>query len=95
MMAPVNTSPEAAHPSAIARRMTLAELPPGARARVCGIEGAEEIGSRLRELGFCESAIIERLSGPGTLVCELCGSRIALNRQVGRHILVELVGAAA
>jgi ferrous iron transport protein A len=46
---------------------------------------------RLREMGFCESAVIEKIAGQSTLLCQLCGTRIALSDRAAQHIVVELI----
>lgn len=71
--------------------MVLNELPVGATGRVCGLSGESDTCSRLREMGFCESAVIERISGERTLLCQLCGARIALSHRAAAHILVEMI----
>ena len=71
--------------------MRLTELPVGAMGRVCELAGKEDFCQRLREMGFCESAVIERVSGQRTLLCQLCGSRIALSEGAAQHIVVELI----
>lgn len=73
------------------RRMALSELPNGAFGRVCTLQGESAVCSRLREMGFCESAVIERISGEKTLLCQLCGARIALSDRAANHIVVELI----
>ena len=72
-------------------RMPLTELPVGAMGRVCALDGAVELCQRLREMGFCESAVIEKVSGQRTLLCQLCGTRIALSDRAAQHIVVELI----
>jgi ferrous iron transport protein A len=72
-------------------RMPLTELPAGTAGRVCALEGEADFCQRLREMGFCESAVIEKISGQHTLLCQLCGTRVALNERAARHILVELI----
>ncbi len=42
-------------------------------------------------MGFCESAVIERIAGRRTLLCQLCGTRIALSDRAAAHILVEMI----
>jgi ferrous iron transport protein A len=71
--------------------MPLTELPVHTAARVWALDGEIGVCSRLREMGFCESAVIERVSGEKTLLCQLCGTRIALSDRAAAHILVELV----
>ncbi len=73
------------------QRMTLTELPIGATGRVFALAGETNVCARLRELGFCESAVIEKISGQKTLLCQLCGTRIALSDRTASHIVVELV----
>ncbi|WP_404424585.1 ferrous iron transport protein A [Nibricoccus sp. IMCC34717] len=72
-------------------RMRLSDLPVGARGRVCELEGQAQFCQRLREMGFCESAVIEKVSGQHTLLCQVCGMKIALSGRAADHIVVELV----
>lgn len=71
--------------------MPLTALPTGAIGRVCQLEGEPGFCARLREMGFCESAVIERISGQKTLLCQLCGTRVALSQGAAEHIVVELI----
>ena len=73
------------------KRMPLTDLPVGASARVFALQGEASICSRLREIGFCESALIEMVGGRKTLLCDLCGTRIALSDSAANHIVVELI----
>ncbi len=73
------------------QRMRLTELPVGAAGRVCELAGQPELCQRLREIGFCESAVIEKISGEKTLICQLCQTRIALSDRAAQHIVVELI----
>ena len=72
-------------------RMRLTELPNGESGRVCSLDGEAGTCSRLREMGFCESAIVEKVAGEKTLLCQLCGTRIALSDRAADHIVVELI----
>ncbi|MDB6126555.1 MAG: hypothetical protein JWM35_451 [Verrucomicrobia bacterium] len=76
------------------QRMRLTELPNGAAGRVCGLEGQVEVCQRLREMGVGETVIIERISGRGTLLCQVSNTRIALSEGAAKHIVVELVRSA-
>jgi ferrous iron transport protein A len=76
-------------------RMTLTELPAGAAGRVCTLNAEPELCQRLREMGFCESAVIQKISGQSTLLCQVCGMRVALGEGVAKHITVELIRAAS
>lgn len=76
------------------QRMRLTELPNGAAGRVCQLEGQAEICQRLREMGVGESIIIERVSGQGTLLCQVSNTRLALSAGAAEHIFVELIRSA-
>ncbi|HVW22157.1 MAG TPA: FeoA family protein [Opitutaceae bacterium] len=75
------------------RRIPLSELPRGSRARICSLEGDSGFCTRLREIGFCETALIERLGGTETLLCRLCQSHVALSSAAARRIVVEFIAA--
>jgi ferrous iron transport protein A len=80
-----------AHALHAPQRMRLTQLPVGSAGRVCELSGKAEVCQRLRELGFCESAIIQKVSGQRTLLCQLCGTRIALSDRAAEHVVVELI----
>ena len=72
-------------------RMRLTDLPNGARGRVTTLDGESGTCARLREMGFCESAVIEKIAGQKTLLCQVCGARIALSDRAANSIVVELI----
>jgi ferrous iron transport protein A len=72
-------------------RLTLTDLPDGESGRVTGVNGQAELSQRLREMGFCESAVIQKISGKHMLICELCGVRVALSDRAAARIEVEPV----
>jgi ferrous iron transport protein A len=85
-------SPDETEP---AQRVRLTELPVGAAGRVYELEGKADVCQRLREMGFCESAVIEKVSGVHTLLCQVCGTRIALSDRAAQHIVVEQIRHSA
>jgi len=70
----------------------LSRLPAGTEARVLRLDGQAEVCQRLREIGFCESAIVSRVGSEHTLVCQVCGTRVALHQVLGEQIQVEPLG---
>ncbi len=82
------SSPEETTPPPL---MRLTELPVGTSGRVQELAGKTEVCQRLREMGFCESAVIEKVSGVHTVLCQVCGTRIALSDKAAQHILVEQI----
>lgn len=66
----------------------LPEMPRGTVGRVQRIDGEHVACQRLREMGFCEEAEIQILKSEGSVVCQVCGSRVGLSRQVAGAIHV-------
>lgn len=48
---------------------------------------------RLREIGFCESMEVRKLSGGRNLVCTVCGTRLAVSRDLAENVMVKPVVA--
>jgi ferrous iron transport protein A len=82
-------SPQISSQPAKGEHLRLTDLPVGTAGRICDLEGEANVCARLREIGICESAIIERISGQHTLLCQLCGTRIALSDSAAKYIMVE------
>lgn len=73
----------------------LCQLPPGTSARICEIRGHDGFAQRLREMGFGEAALVKKISGHTTSLCQVNGTRIALNHDAAKSILVEPLPATA
>lgn len=43
---------------------------------------------RLRDLGFCEQLQVRKLSGGRNLICSVCGTRMAISRELAEQVLV-------
>jgi ferrous iron transport protein A len=69
--------------------ISLQDIPEGEDVRVVSLGGAKELCTRLREMGFCEQAVIRRVAGGSAIVCQVCGTRVALNGSVAEKIRVE------
>jgi ferrous iron transport protein A len=70
-------------------RLPLCQLPAGAVGRVQALTGDEGFCQRLREMGFGEAALVTKISGSTTSLCQVNGTRIALNHSAAMNILVE------
>jgi ferrous iron transport protein A len=70
-------------------RLPLNRLPDGVPGRVAKLSGHRDLCQRLREIGFCESAVIQKIAGKHLLICQLCGTRVALSNRAAQSILVE------
>lgn len=86
------SSPKENKPASL---VPLTELPVGSAGRVQELSGKTEVCQRLREMGFCESAVIEKVAGVHTVLCQVCGTRIALSDKAAQHILVEQIRQSA
>jgi Fe2+ transport system protein FeoA len=69
--------------------ITLSTASVGCDLRIRALEGTESFCHRLREMGFCEQAQVKKLSDSGNLICSVCGTRLALSREVAEGIIVE------
>ncbi|MES2924709.1 MAG: FeoA domain-containing protein [Verrucomicrobiota bacterium] len=47
---------------------------------------------RLRDLGFCEELQVRKLAGGRNLICSICGTRMAISRELAEQVLVCPVG---
>jgi len=47
---------------------------------------------RLRDLGFCEQLQVRKLAGGRNLICSVCGTRMAISRELAEQVLVSPVG---
>lgn len=43
---------------------------------------------QLRNLGFCESLQVRKLAGGRNLICSVCGTRLAVSRELAEHVMV-------
>ena len=67
----------------------LSEAEAGPVLLVDHLEANEKICRRLREVGFCEKAEIQLLSRGGQIICNVCGTRLALSRELAKKIWVK------
>lgn len=82
-------------PAAIAKdlevdsAMTLNQVGVGCDVRIRVLNGPG--CQRLRELGFCEQIQVRKLSGGRNLICSVCGTRMAISRELAEQVVVETV----
>ena len=46
---------------------------------------------RLRDLGFCEQLQVRKIAGGRNLICSICGTRMAISRELAEQVLVSPV----
>ncbi|MEK7262921.1 MAG: FeoA family protein [Bacteroidota bacterium] len=67
----------------------LAEIPAGEEVFIAELNSQPEMCNRLREMGFCEDALIKCVDNNGSmLICQVCNSRIGINQTLARQISV-------
>ncbi|MBL9157688.1 MAG: ferrous iron transport protein A [Verrucomicrobiales bacterium] len=49
---------------------------------------------QLRNLGFCETLQVRKLSGGRNLICSVCGTRLAVSSELAEHVKVTPVLSA-
>ena len=71
--------------------MTLIDVPIGASVRIRHLTSRPEISARLRELGFCENAVVRCVTkGYGNIICEVYNTRVGLDSMLARGIHVSV-----
>ena len=73
------------------KAIDLTQVGAGKEVRVSRLDCAPGTCQRLREMGFCENAVVKKIRGGADLVCWVCGTRVALSARLARQILVETV----
>lgn len=69
--------------------MRLADAPLGKRVRVSRLRSHPDVAVRLREMGFCEDAVVRCIMrSHGNIICEILNTRIAMNGRLAGDILV-------
>ena len=69
--------------------LTLNQVGVGCEVRIRVLSGPS--CERLRDLGFCEQLQVRKLSGGRNLICSVCGTRMAISRELADQVLVEAV----
>jgi ferrous iron transport protein A len=75
-------------PEVCCRQRTLRDAGDGERVTIAGLRGDEGVCRRLREMGFCESATVEKIAESGALICRVCDARVVLSRTLAQNIIV-------
>lgn len=84
----MNETPSQSAPAA--RTVTLLHAPVGRKLRLVAVDGQPQQCQRLREMGFCPSAEIVKVSQGVALICQVCGVRMAVSRELAQSIRVGL-----
>lgn len=80
------------NPSSFSELLPLCQLPAGSLGRIRELNGDPDFCQRVREMGFCETTFVAKISGSGPFICQINGLRVALSHGAARCIMVEPVG---
>jgi ferrous iron transport protein A len=72
-----------------AKAKNLCNAAAGTRLRVEYLRGEEKVCQRLREMGFCESSVVEKMADSGALICKVCDAKIILSKELAEKIIVK------
>ncbi len=67
---------------------SLSESSVGQRSQIKCLVGEEKTCQRLREMGFCESSMVEKIADSGTLICKVCDSKVVISKELAQNIIV-------
>ena len=67
--------------------MTLNQAGVGCDLRIHVLSGPS--CERLRDMGFCEQIQMRKLAGGRNLICSVCGTRLAISRELAEQVLVK------
>jgi ferrous iron transport protein A len=70
--------------------MTLNQARVGCDLRIQVLSGPS--CDRLRDLGFCEQLQVRKLANGRNLICSVCGTRLAISRELADQVFVSPVG---
>ena len=82
-------------PSPLKNISPLCQLPAGSMGRICEIRGEIDFCQRIREMGFSEAALVTKISGSSTSLCQINGTRLALSHAAAMNIIVEKLPSTA
>lgn len=70
--------------------LTLNQAGVGCDLQIQGVSGPG--CERLRAMGFCEELRVRKLASGRNLLCSICGTRVALSRELAEQVLVRMAG---
>lgn len=68
------------------RALTLSQASVGCDFKIEVVDGPQ--CARLRDLGFCESLQIRKLADGRNMICSVCGTRMAISRELAEQVQV-------
>lgn len=69
-------------------KKTLNDVTTGSQVKIQSLEGKNEECQRLREMGFCENAHVEKVAENKALICKVCDTRVIISHGLAKNIVV-------
>ena len=64
----------------------------GHRVKIIRLSGEQSVTHRLREMGFRESAVVDKVADSGAIICKVVDARVAISKKLAQNIFVEDMG---
>ncbi len=74
-----------------AGEQTLKDVEVGASVAIECLRGEQAACQRLREMGFCESAVVHKIADNGALICKVCDAKLVISKKLAENIIVKNV----
>jgi len=68
---------------------TLKDADVGQSVAIECLHGEEGVCQRLREMGFCESSVVQKLADSGALICKVCDAKVVISKKLAENIIVK------
>ncbi len=72
----------------------LSDVSCGHRVKIIRLRGEEGVIHRLREMGFRESSVVDKMIDSGAIICKVADARVAISKKLAQNIFVEDLGKA-
>ena len=74
---------------------TLKDIKIGESATIQCLRGDASVCQRLREMGFGESNIVEKVAESGALICKICNTKVVISKKLAENIVVRDHGSSS
>src|SRR5690349_16468800 len=75
------------------QELTLKDVPIGKSVIIKCLRGEPGTCQRLREMGFCESSVVQKVADSGALICKVCEAKVIISKKLANNIIISDVCA--
>ena len=68
--------------------ITLKDVSLGEPVSITCLQGETGVCQRLREMGFCESAVVKKVADSGALICQVANTKVVISKRLANNIIV-------